>query len=568
MKRNGYEREKKAKTWGIDHKLRLLLVSFFFVLILSVLLWRLYSLIIVDRQFLLEQGQARSLRIVDIPAYRGMIVDRQGSPLAVSTPVKSIWVNPKTFAPDEHQLKDLSKILDMPQGTLSKRLKQSRGREFIYLKRQLTPYVAKKIDKLNIPGVNFQEEFKRYYPESESTAQLIGFTNIDDTGIEGLELAFDQWLDGVVGKKRVVKDRLGRITDELNFIREPRPGNLLQISIDKRIQYAAYHELQKTVEEFGAKSGTAIVLEAKTGEVLAVANAPSFNPNARERYGVERYRNKAFTDTFEPGSVVKPLSVASALESGLYKPGTEIDTRPSWMMIGGHAIRDVHNYGVLDVTGVLQHSSNIGVTKMVLSSPAEQLIQMYIKSGYSFRTASGYPGESTGEITSASQATPFVLATMAFGYGLSVTPIQLAQSYMPFANNGKLLSLSLLHRAEKPEESAVMSAKTAQQVLTMMETVVKPNGTGKLARIPGYRVAGKTGTARIAGNNGYESSRHIASFVGIAPASDPRLIVAVVINEPKRVSYYGGAAAAPLFAKIMGAALRILDISPDDIEKV
>jgi len=543
------------------HLARLLVVSFFFVLILATLIWRMHDLTVLNRQFLQGQGDARSLRVIDIPAYRGMITDRQGAPLAVSTPVKSVWVNPKLFSPDPKQLADLAHLLGISTVQLTKNI-SGKGREFVYLQRQLPPMVAKKIDALKIPGVNFQEEFKRFYPQADSVAQLIGFTNVDDNGIEGLELAYQQWLMGVSGKKRVVKDRTGRIIEELDVQREPRPGNELRLSIDKRIQYFAYHELQATLEKYGAKSGSVVVLDTQNGEVLAVANAPSFNPNARSRYTLDSYRNKAVTDTFEPGSVIKPFSIASAFESGLFTPSTVIDTHPSWMIVHGHTIRDIHNYGVLDVSGVLEHSSNVGVTKMILASPPDQLIGLLMRCGIGQRTESGYPGESDGSLVKIADANPFVLATLSFGYGMSVTTMQLAKGYLIFANQGRLLPISLLHYDKPVVGTQVISTKTANQVLAMMEAVVDI-GTGKEARVAGYRVAGKTGTARIAGKQGYEVNRHLASFVGIAPVSNPRLIVAVVINEPGRLGYYGGAVAAPLFAKVMSAALRILDIQPD-----
>ena len=546
------------------HKARLMCVSFFFVMLLSILLWRTCDLTIVDRQFLQEQGDARSLRVLDIPAYRGMIIDRQGSPVAVSTPVQSLWVNPKVFAPVPAQLAQLSQFLGISVAQLSKRVSVAKGREFLYLQRQLPPMLAKQIEALKIPGVNFQQEFKRYYPEADSMAQLVGFTNIDDNGIEGLELAYQHWLVGVGGKKRVVKDRLGRVIEELDLLREPRPGNLLQLSIDRRIQYFAYHELQNTIEKFHAKSGSVVVLDAANGEVLAVANFPSFNPNVRNRYQLDSYRNKALTDTFEPGSVIKPFSIASALQSGHFTPETIIDTQPSWMVVHGHTIRDIHNYGVLDVVGVLQRSSNVGVTKMVLSSPPEQLIGLLTRCGIGERTESGYPGESDGFIVKAADANPFVLATLGFGYGMSVTALQLAKGYLIFANEGRLLPVSLLHNTEPVEGTPVLDKKTAAQVLSMMEAVVSGvDGTGKQASVPGYRVAGKTGTARIAGKRGYEANRHIASFVGIAPVSQPRVVVAVVIHEPTQRGYYAAAVAAPLFSKVMSAALRILDIPPD-----
>ncbi|GGI79754.1 peptidoglycan D,D-transpeptidase FtsI family protein [Legionella impletisoli] len=550
------------------HKVRLTTVCFFFGFILIALIWRMYELTVEDRQFLQGQGNARSLRMVDIPAYRGMITDREGAPMAVSTPVKSVWINPKSFQPTPEQLNQLAKLLSLTPEQIARRASEESSREFIYLRRQLTPSLAKKIDALKIPGVNFQEEFKRFYPQGDSAAQLIGFTNVDDNGIEGLELAYHQWLMGISGKIKVVKDRLGRIIEVLGQVREPRPGNNLQLSIDRRIQYFAYNALCETIHHAEAKSGSIVVLDAKNGEVLAITNCPSFNPNARSYYPSDHYRNRAITDLFEPGSVMKPFSIASALESGHFTKDTVIDTRPSWMMVEGHAIRDGRNYGVLDVTGILQHSSNVGVTKMVLASPPEQLIHLLRACGVSQRTETGYPGESEGSLVKAKDANRFVLATLGFGYGMSLTPLQLAKSYLIFANEGKIMPVRLLHYDKPPETHQVIKPETAEVVLSMMEAVVDVQGTGRRAKVPGYRVAGKTGTARIAGKKGYSADRHIASFVGIAPVSNPRLIVAVVIHEPSKGSYYGGALAAPLFAKVMAAALRILDIPPDEATRI
>lgn len=550
-------KEKKA-----NHVARLVTVSVFFAALFSVLLWRTIDLTVLNQKFLRGQGNARSLRTVDIPAYRGMILDREGAPMAVSTPVQSLWVNPKTFAPSKTQLKKLAKLLNVTPKALAQRIKETSNREFVYLQRQLTPMLAKEITDLNIPGVNFQQEFKRYYPEGVSAAQLLGFTNVDDNGIEGLELAYQHWLVGISGKKQVVKDRYGRIIEELNTIKEPRAGNSLQLSVDRRIQFFAYHELQKTIEQFGAKSGTVVVLDTHNGEVLAIANAPSFNPNVRSRYSLDSYRNKALTDTFEPGSIIKPFSIASALDSGHFSPTTIIDTRPSWMIVHGRTVRDVHNYGVLDVTGVLRYSSNVGVSKMVLTSPPEQLIGLLTRSGFARRTESGYPGESEGAIVRAHDANPFVLATLSFGYGLSVTAMQVAKAYLIFANHGQLMPIRLLHQESVEPGEQVINPKTADQVLAMLEAVVN-DGTGKAAMLPGYRVAGKTGTARMAGKHGYDERRYISSFVGIAPVSNPRLIVAVFIQDPSKGGYYGAAVAAPLFAKVMSTALRILDVPPD-----
>ncbi|STX50700.1 transpeptidase involved in septal peptidoglycan synthesis (penicillin-binding protein 3) [Legionella busanensis] len=545
------------------HRSRLAAISIFFIMIFSILAWRILDLTVLHRQFLKGQGDARSLRVQDIPAYRGMITDRQGIPLAVSTPVQSVWVNPKEFSPTKEQLDKLAKLISVKAQTLVERVKHANSREFLYLQRQLPPTLTKKIEQLKIPGVNFQQEFKRYYPEADSAAQLIGFTNIDDVGIEGLELAYQDWLMGIPGKKRVLKDKMGRVIEELGIIKEPRSGQDLVLSIDRRIQYLAYHELQNTLEKFSAKSGSVVVLDTQTGEILAAANYPSFNPNARGRYSRDKYRNKALTDVFEPGSVIKAFSIASALSSGLVKPETIIDTRPSWMVVHGRTIRDIHNYGVLDVTGVLQHSSNVGVTKMILLSPPEQYIGLLQRSGFGQRTESSYPGESDGSIVRIKDANPFVLATLSFGYGLSVTALQLAKGYLIFANGGKTLPVTLLHKEAMEAGQQVIDEKTANAVLNMLEAVLGNEGTGKLARIPGYRVAGKTGTARIAGKKGYQENKHIASFVGIAPVSRPKLIVVVVIHEPTRNSYYGAAVAAPLFAQVMSGSLRILNIPPD-----
>lgn len=548
------------------HRIRLGLIGIFFLALSSILLWRMVDLTVLHRSFLQGQGNARSLRVVSIPANRGMILDREGAPLAISTPVQSLWVNPKTFHPNANQLMHLARLLDMSPNHLKSLLKKAQNHEFYYLQRQLSPSRAKDISDLKIPGTNFQEEFKRFYPEADSTAQLLGFTNVDDIGIEGLELAYQSWLEGTNGKKRVVKDRYGRVIEELEVLKESRPGHTLNLSIDHRIQFFAYHELQATIERFGAKSGSIVVLDAKTGEVLAIVNAPSFNPNVRSRYALQTYRNKALTDLFEPGSVIKPFSIASALESQQVTPETIIDTRPSWMMVHGHMIKDVHGYGVLDVSGVLRHSSNVGVTKMVLLSPPEQLINLFTRCGIGQRTESGYPGESEGTIVPARDANPFVLATLSFGYGVSTTAMQIVKGYMVFANHGRLPPISLL-KQDKPVIGAgeqVMSARTADQLLLMLEDVVAgQGGTGRSAAIPGYRIAGKTGTARVAGLKGYQEARFMSSFVGIAPVSNPKLIIGVFIHEPTKGGYYGAQVAAPLFAKVMSSALRILDVPPD-----
>ena len=443
------------------HRARLITVSAFFCVILVVLIWRMIDLTVLHRQFLQGQGNARSLRVVDIPAYRGMITDRNGIPLAISTPVESVWINPKEFSPDEQQFMQLAKYLNLSPKSLSRKIVNAQSREFLYLHRQLPPLLSKKIAALKIPGVNFQQEFKRYYPESDSISQLLGFTNVDDQGLEGIELAYQDWLMGIVGKKRVIKDRVGRVIEELGVVKEPRPGHNLHLSIDRRLQYLAYSELRNTVEQFNAKSGSVVVVDTQNGEILAIANYPSYNPNARGHYNRATYRNLALTDTFEPGSVMKPFSIASALETGLFKPETIIDTNPSWMNVNGKVVRDIHNYGVLNVTGVLQHSSNVGVTKMVLASPAEQLIGVLQRCGFGQRTESTYPGESDGSIVKPKEATPFVLATLGFGYGISSTALQLAKASLIFANNGRLIPVTLIHNDTPAVGLQVIKPKTA-----------------------------------------------------------------------------------------------------------
>ena len=547
-----------------SHRARLLFVAGLFTLTLAILMWRMLDLMILNRQFLKEQGDARSVRLQTIFAYRGMIMDRNGAPLAVSTPVQSAWINPQEFSPTLNQLKKLSAILGIPTSTIQ-RITHEKDKEFVFIKRQLPPTISARIEALKIKGLHFQQEFKRYYPESENIAPLLGFTNIDDVGIEGIELAYQEWLMGAPGKRRIIKDRTGRVIEELGIISEPRPGHDLSLSIDRRIQYLAYHELELTLQKFSARSGSIVVVDTQSGEILAAANAPSFNPNARERYSRSSYRNKAITDTFEPGSVIKPFSIASALSSGAVKPDMVFDTRPSWMTVHGHLIRDVHNYGVLNVTEVLQHSSNVGVTKMILLSPPEQFINLLHNCGFGQRTTMGFPGESDGSIVQAKDANPFVLATLSFGYGISTTVLQLAQAYTIFANHGILIPVTLLHGETVNPGKRVLDQKTADILLEMLKAVVLGDGSGKAARIPGYLVAGKTGTARIAGKHGYEEKRYISSFAGIAPASHPRLVVVVVINEPRKNGYYAAAVAAPLFAKVMAGALRILDIPPDDV---
>lgn len=547
------------------YRARFLFVGLVLVLLLGVLILRMVNLTVYERGFLEKQGDARSLRTVDIPAYRGMILDRHGSPLAVSTPVMAVWLNPKEANVNNQSLTILATILDLPVHDIKTKIGYKK-REFIYLKRGLDPMLAEKIKALKIPGIHFQEEFKRYYPDGEVTAQLVGFTNVDDQGQEGLELAYNGWLQGEAGKQRVLRDRLGHVIEHVHRIREPKAGKNLTLSIDRRIQYAAYRELKKAIAKLKARSGSVVVLDAKTGEVLAMVNQPSYNPNNREEISSARIRNRALTDTLEPGSVMKAFSVANGLNSGKYQSDTMVDTGTGWLAVGGRHVEDEHPGGNMSVTQVLQKSSNVGVTKITLSLPPNDLVDMLRHAGFGERTNTGFPGESAGVLPIHRQWKPFALATLAFGYGMTATPAQVAQAYTIFANHGKLAPISLLYNQRLPYESAqVMHPKAADDMLLMLESVVT-GGSGKLADVKGYRVAGKTGTSRIAGKSGYEKNHHIATFAGIVPVSLPRLVAIVVINDPKLggLSYYAATAAAPVFSKIMAASLNILDVPPDE----
>lgn len=546
-------------------------VSWRFYLILSVIVcaalgltWRVFDLAILEQPFLRHQGDERVLRLVSTPAFRGMIEDRNGFPLAVSTMVYSCWVNPKEFAPTKANLAALSTLLVVKPSDISliATNRKNKNREFVYLKRALSPEIAKQIKALNIPGVYLQQEYKRYYPEGEVAAQVIGITNIDDRGQEGLELGYNQWLQGEPGKKWVIKDRLGRVISDVQTVRDEKPGHDLVLSIDRRIQYLAYRVLLDTVTANRAQSGSVIVLDTKTGEVLAMANVPSFNPNNRTGWKSEFLRNRAVTDTFEPGSTMKSFSAVSALDSGKYKPDTMIDTYPGWIRVDHNVVKDHENNGQLTVTQVLQKSSNVGITKMVLGLPPDQLWDLFHRVGFGEITGVGFPGEQEGTIVK--HAESFALATLAFGYGISVTTLQLAHAYSVLANGGIKIPLSLLKINQLPVGERVIDAKVSSQMLTMLETVLEKGGTAEAAKVPGYTVAGKTGTAIKVGEKGYEKHRYTSSFVGIAPVSNPRLVVAVVIHDPQGKQYYGGQVSGPAFEKIMEGSLRLLGVPPDD----
>jgi cell division protein FtsI (penicillin-binding protein 3) len=546
---------------------RFYLLIIFIILIVLGLVARLINLAIFQQSFLLKQGNARVIREISIPTFRGMITDRNGYPLAISTSVFSIWANPLEFAGDRDYLKKLSPLLGIKTSILADVIKRSveKKREFVYLKRELSPELAKQIKALKIPGIYLQEDYKRFYPEGEVAAHVIGFTNIDDQGQEGLELAYNGWLKGSPGKKIVVKDRLGRMIAEIKTKQTQKAGKDLVLSINRRIQYVAYRELMSGVIENKAESGSVIVLDVKTGEILAMVNQPSFNPNKHIGVPADHFRNRAITDIFEPGSTIKAFSFASILDSGLYNVNSVIDTSPGWMIVGGHLVHDEHNNGLLTLGQILQQSSNMGTTKMILTIPPNQLWSFLHRVGFGESTEIGFPGERSGVLIKRTKWDPFTLATLSFGYGLSITELQLVQAYSVIANHGIKIPLSLLRVDSPPEGKRVMSEKIANEMLKLLESVITAKkGTGEAASIPGYRVAGKTGTSRMVGVHGYEKNHHIATFVGVAPVSNPRFIVAVVIRDPQGKHYLAGAVSAPVFKKIMEETLHALNVSPDE----
>lgn len=527
------------------------------------LLWRAVDLQLSDKEFLQGQGDARHLRVVEIAAHRGKLLDRNEEPLAISTPVQSVWVNPGELARDRGHWPALTRLLGLDGDELHRLIAERMDREFVYLRRHIEPDLAARVEALGAAGVYLQQEYRRYYPMGEVAGHVLGFTNVDDEGQEGLELAYDDWLAGVDGAKRVLRDRLGRIVEDVERIRAPRPGRDLVLSLDRRIQYLAYRALKGAVQRNRARAGSAVVLDARTGEVLAMVDQPSYNPNNRADRVSDRYRNRAVTDVFEPGSSIKPFTIAAALESGRYRPHTFVDTSPGFYHIGRYTVRDVRNYGRIDLATVIKKSSNVGASRIALSLEPRALWEMLTHVGFGRVTGSGFPGESGGILTHFFDWSEIHRATLAFGYGLSVTPLQLAHAYTAIASGGRLRPVHF-QRVDAPEAGRrVMSRSTALEVRRMLEGVVSAGGTGQRAAVPGYRVAGKTGTVQKSVAGGYAEDRYLAVFAGMAPASDPRLVTVVVIDEPRNGAYYGGLVAAPVFSEIMSGALRLLAVPPD-----
>ena len=515
----------------------------------------------LHNDFLQAKGESRYSRVISLSATRGMIVDRHNEPLAISTPVESVAASPADIDLSNEDRAKLAELLDMKVADLKRRLADTK-REFVYLKRQLPPEQAARIVELNIPGIFLQREYRRYYPAGEVTAHVIGFTDVDDKGQEALELAFDSTLTGKAGTRRVIKDRRGHIVEDVESIRHPQHGEKLVLSIDTRIQYLAFRELKKAVAEHRAKAGGIVVLDARSGEVLAMANLPSYNPNNRGKLDPKRTRNRTITDLFEPGSTLKPFTAAVALEAGRFTPETIIQTAPGTFNVGRRTIHDAHPQGALTVSQVIQKSSNIGVAKMALTLPPEAMWTLFRDVGFGEQPHSGFPGEVSGVLRSHATWKPIEQATMSYGHGISVSLLQLARAYTIFATDGEIVPLTLTRRVDAPETSRVLKAGTARSVRAMLELAVQPGGTAPRAQIAGYRVGGKTGTAHKLEGRNY-TNKYISSFVGFAPVSNPRLIVAVMLDEPSAGQHYGGVVAAPVFSQVMAGALRVLAVPPD-----
>ena len=527
---------------------------------------RIVLLHLFDKDFLQDQGDARTIRMERINPHRGMIRDREGKPLAISAPVISLWANPKELN-DQDGIDQLALMFDVPPAQFRSRLARNEDKDFVYLRRQMPPPEAQKIMSLGIKGVYAERGFQRFYPAGEVTAHLVGYTDIDDNGQEGVELSFNKWLKGTPGKKKVLKNLYGDIVRDIKPLVEAKPGRSLDLSVDLRLQYLAYRELKSAVSYNNAHSGSIVLLDARTGQVLAMVNQPSYNPNNRTNLDLAAVRNRAVTDVFEPGSTVKPFTVAVALESGKYTTDSTIDTSPGFIHIDDKTIPDPTNYGVLTLGGIIAKSSQVGISKLSLTLNPNDIWNMFQSVGFGQATGIGFPGERSGDLPNHSRWADIERATFAFGYGFTVTPLQLAAAYLTIADGGVKENVSILN--DDPTRHVgvrVMDEAVARKIRHMLQGVIE-EGTGRLAKIDGYTVAGKTGTVRKVSNGSYEDTNHLAFFAGMAPATDPRVVAVVMINDPKEGHYGGGTVAAPVFARVVAGALRILNVPPDDLHE-
>ncbi|MEM9256037.1 MAG: penicillin-binding transpeptidase domain-containing protein [Pseudomonadota bacterium] len=538
--------------------------------LLALLVGRVMSLQVLDseygREFLKGQGAMRAVRTAEIPAYRGVITDRRGEPLAVSTPVVSLWADPQVLVEVE-SLSPLAAALELPLEELQAKLARFEGKRFMYLKRHLVPAVAREVLELGVPGVRGEREYRRFYPAGEVAAQLVGFTNLDGQGIAGLELAYNEWLRGVAGKKKYIKDLHGAVARDIGVLEQAQPGKDLTLSIDLRLQYLQHRELQRAVTMLQAKSGSVVTLDSRTGEVLAMVNYPVYNPNSRKAIDPARMRNRAVTDTYEPGSTMKTLTLVAALESGRYSPDSVIDTTSGRIRVGRKVYVDPLDYGKISLTRVIQKSSQVGVTRLAMDLGHEPIRDVFQRFGIGEPMETGFPGESAGQLPSRVRWHDTEKISLAFGYGITTTPLHLARAYLAFANGGIQQPVSLLAlEGDVPTGKRVMSEGMAAQVMQVLHSVTSKEGTAGKARVPGYRVGGKTGTVHKVGPGGYQDDKYVALFAGVAPVKNPRIVTVVVINEPQGEDYGGGSAAAPVFSAVTRGALRLLNVPPTEID--
>jgi len=547
----------KLEGWRSRFVLVLLIGGF------AVLGGRAFYLQALDTGFLQAKGEQRYARTIDLPASRGRVLDRNGQLLAVSTAVESIWAAPDDMeALEETRLKALAAALGLAPAELRQKV-ANKDRQFVFLKRQISPEQAAKVMALRVPGVFQQREYRRFYPAGEVMAHVVGFTGIEDNGQEGIELAAQQRLAGVPGVRKVIKDRKGRIIEDTEALRVPRDGESVTLAIDQRLQFLAHRELKSAVEQNRAKAGSMVILDAKTGEILALVNQPDYNPNNRAAVTGRQTRNRSVTDLFEPGSTLKPFTVAAALDSHVVTPATLIQTAPGTMTIGKATISDSHPMGLLTVAQIIQKSSNIGTAKIQLAMPAERMGTLYQELGFGRAPQTGFPGEAKGLLRPWSQWKPIEQATMSYGHGIAVSLLQVARAYTVFTNDGELLPLALTRRDARPVGKSLITPQSAREVTRMMEAAASPGGTAPLAQVPGYRVAGKTGTAYKPENGRYNESKYVSSFVGFGPVSNPRFIIAVMLDEPGAGKHFGGDVSAPVFSSVMGKALRLISVAPD-----
>jgi cell division protein FtsI (penicillin-binding protein 3) len=538
-----------------------------FGLAVALLVWRAVDQQILEKDFLQSEGADRYLTRVEVPAHRGLITDRRGDVLALSTPVDSIAANPRVIGNDPKQMVALAKVLGVDAGQLRARLARYGQRHFVYLKRRMSPsaadHVMNTVKAHDIRGVHVEREYKRFYPAGEVFAHVLGFTDVDDVGQEGLELAFDEALRGEPGAKRVLRDGRRQVVDDVENVRSPRAGNHLALSIDQRLQFIAYRELKAAVKRHRAVAGSLVLLDTRSGEILAMVNQPSFNPNADRSNRGGALRNRALTDVFEPGSTMKPFTVAAALDKGAIQVDSKIDTSPGYFRVGAARVRDSKNLGVIDVSTVLSRSSNVGAGKIALGLDKRDLWQAMDRLGFGSTAQTGFPGEAAGQLSDYRRWALIDQATLSFGYGISVTTLQLAQAYAVLANDGVLLPTTLIKRDTLPQGRRVFSVQTTKRLRKMLESVVSADGTAPQAAVQGYRVAGKTGTVKKFGPQGYSDDRYLSLFAGIAPAEKPRVAMVVMLNEPRGEQFYGGQVAGPVFSAVMAETLRLLNVAPD-----